>query len=348
MPGSTSESNYKDQTGAACRICGSHELDNLEAREMMFGLRERFQYWECRTCGCVQISSYLPNIEKYYPPNYYSFSSDASEMFYQREPGVKKYARSTKVALINAHGWSRRRFLRSNATRQWLASRPVAEFYLKYFPNPDARILDVGCGGGNFLQDLHYLYYTNIHGCDPFIADDIYHDGRILIRKAWLHELEGFYDCISFHHVFEHMPDQLAVLSAARERLAPDGLLMIRIPVVGGEAWRSYRGDWVQLDPPRHYYLHSERSFSLLAEQAGLQIESIEYDSFAFQFWGSEMYQRDIPLMEVRAPGKSIGSFFSAEALADYETRANRLNQLRDGDQIIAILRKKKDHVPKS
>jgi SAM-dependent methyltransferase len=329
------------ETGAACRICSSHEVDSLEAREMMFGLREHFQYRECRTCGCVQISEYPPNIEKYYPTDYYSFSADAAEMFYQREPGMKKYTRSAKAGLINASGWTRRRFLEAKPTRQFLASRPIAGLYLTYVDNPNAKILDVGCGSGNLLQDLYYLYYTNIQGCDPFIADDIYHDEQLLIRKASLNELSDSYDCISFHHVFEHMPDQLAVLSAARERLAPGGLLMIRIPVANGEAWRSYRSDWVQLDPPRHYYLHSERSFTLLAEQAGLQIDSIEYDSSAFQFWGSEMYRRDIPLMEVRAPGKSIESFFSAEELADYETRADHLNRLRDGDQILAILRRK-------
>jgi len=326
-------------TGAACRICGGHELDSFDAREMMFGLLERFQYRECRACGCVQISAYPANIEKYYPADYYSFSTNSADMFYQRETGVKKYGRAAKTALINASGWTRRRFVEANPTREFLASRPLANLYLTYVDNANAKILDVGCGSGNLLQDLYYLHYTNVHGCDPFIARDIYHDGRILICKAGLNDLSGSYDCISFHHVFEHMPDQRAVLRAARERLAPGGLLMIRIPVVNGEAWRTYRSDWVQLDPPRHYYLHSERSFTLLAEQVGLRVESIEYDSDAFQFWGSEMYRRDIPLMDVRAPGKSLESFFSAEQLAYYEKRANHLNRQRDGDQILAILR---------
>jgi len=118
---------------------------------------------------------------------------------------------------------------------------------------------------------------------------------------------------------------------------------MIRLPVVNGEVWRSYRSDWVQLDAPRHYYLHSERSFKLLAEQAGLQVASITYDSTAFQFWGSEMYRRDIPLMEVHAPGKSLSSFFSNEELASYEKRAVQLNEEHDGDQIVAILRAPED-----
>ena len=194
-------------------------------------------------------------------------------MFYKNESDAKKIARSVKTSLINSFGLTRRRFLGSKKTRQWLASHPVADLYLKYLSNPNAKVLDVGCGSGSILQELYYLFYTNIHGCDPFVAGDIEYHGQLIIRKASLYELNDSYDCISFHHVFEHMPNQFAVLNAARERLAPGGLLIIRIPVVNGEAWRSYRSDWVQLDPPRHYYLHSERSFTLLAERADLQVE---------------------------------------------------------------------------
>jgi len=330
-----------DDRNVACRICDGRDLANVEVREMMFGLREQFRYRECRACGCLQIAEYLDNIEKYYPNDYYSFSAVDPRKFYDEKSWKRKYQRIVKEHLINFSRSTRSWFLDSDNTRQWLKSRPVASLYLKHVPNPKARILDVGCGSGAILGDLFHLYYTNIHGCDPFISHDIFYNGRPLIRKAWLRDLSTSYDCISFHHVFEHMPDQLAVLKEAGALLAPNGLLMIRIPVLGGAAWRSYHQDWVQLDAPRHYYLHSEGSFTLLAEKAGLDVQSIHYDSTGFQFWGSEMYRRDIPLVDIRKPGKSLESFFPAEQLAEYETRAETLNQLRDGDQIVAILGRK-------
>ena len=94
----------------------------------------------------------------------------------------------------------------------------------------------MGCESGGVLEDLFYLYYTNIEGCDPFIQRDIYYGKRVLIRKAWMRNLTPGYDCISLHHILEHMPDQLSVMAEARTLLAPDGILMIRIPVIGGAA----------------------------------------------------------------------------------------------------------------
>jgi SAM-dependent methyltransferase len=313
---------------------------------MMFGLRERFYYLECRTCGCLQISEYPDNLEKYYPNEYYSLSENGQKESSQARSIVKSFERKLKEKFINYSRQTRSWFLKSEATRQWLKSRQIACLYLKYIENPRAKILDVGCGTGTLLKDLFYLYYEDLNGCDPFIPRDIYHYSRLLVRKAWLSDLAPSYDFISFHHVLEHMPNQINVMSQARELLAPGGLIMVRIPVVSSAAWRLYKENWVQLDPPRHYYLHSEKSFTMLAEQAGLEVESIEYDSSGFQFWGSEMYSRDIPLMEALAPGKSQESFFSAVVLAEYESRARDLNQRRDGDQIVAILKKKKDGRP--
>src|SRR5436190_21957778 len=57
-----------------CRICqneAAHPVFN--AREMMFGFRDEFTYFECARCGCVQIQEVPANLAKYYPDNYYSF-----------------------------------------------------------------------------------------------------------------------------------------------------------------------------------------------------------------------------------------------------------------------------------
>src|SRR5882757_7251102 len=57
-----------------CKICGNSALNiPFTAREMMFGLRDEFEYFECSSCGCVQISEIPTNMEPYYPTKYYSF-----------------------------------------------------------------------------------------------------------------------------------------------------------------------------------------------------------------------------------------------------------------------------------
>jgi hypothetical protein len=58
------------------------------------------------------------------------------------------------------------------------------------------------------------------------------------------------------------------------------------------------------------------------------------YDSFAFQYWGSEQYLKDIPLNDERSyavnPYKSI---FSEHKISEYAIRSKALNAEQQGDQ---------------
>jgi hypothetical protein len=97
----------------------------------------------------------------------------------------------------------------------------------------------------------------------------------------------------------------------------------------------------VQLDAPRHFYVHSVESVKMLAERAGFELETVGYDSTAFQFWASEQYALDIPLYDTRSylvsPKKSI---FSKAQIATFEKRAIELNDAKLGDQAAFYLRK--------
>jgi len=59
-----------------CKICNnSRNNKTFHVKEMMFGLRDEFKYFECSNCECLQIEEIPQNIAKYYPGNYYSFHS---------------------------------------------------------------------------------------------------------------------------------------------------------------------------------------------------------------------------------------------------------------------------------
>ena len=54
-----------------CRICGNKEGNApFEAREMMFGTRERFTYFECNSCGCLQIAEIPDDLARFYAADY--------------------------------------------------------------------------------------------------------------------------------------------------------------------------------------------------------------------------------------------------------------------------------------
>lgn len=154
------------------------------------------------------------------------------------------------------------------------------------------------------------------------------------LRRGSLEAVAGDYDLVMLHHSFEHMADPHRAMAAVARRVRPGGWALVRVPVADSHAWEVYREDWVQLDAPRHLHLHTPRSMARLAETAGFRIDGVEWDSSAFQFWGSEQYRLG---MALSAPGSlSRGRRhgpFSRRQLRCWERAARRLNREGKGDQ---------------
>jgi hypothetical protein len=63
-----------DNKDKVCSICGNTGGNKTHSvREMMFGMRDVFQYLECGACGCLQLLNIPKDMGKYYPEQYYSF-----------------------------------------------------------------------------------------------------------------------------------------------------------------------------------------------------------------------------------------------------------------------------------
>jgi len=163
-------------------------------------------------------------------------------------------------------------------------------------------------------------------GVDPFIPRDVGHASGAKVFKATIHDVHGRFDLVLLNHAFEHIPDQLETLQAVASRLAPGGHCLVRVPTVSSYAWEHYREDWVQLDAPRHFFLHSVESLRRLGERAGLTLQAVEFDSTELQFAGSELHRRDCP-WTVGMPG------YSRAELRRFRAKARALNAEGRGDQ---------------
>jgi SAM-dependent methyltransferase len=182
------------------------------------------------------------------------------------------------------------------------------------------------------VRDLADAGFRRTEGIDPVLPEDVVAQLPGNIHKAALDDVDGEYDVVMLHHVLEHMPDQDEALRQVARVLRPAGYCLIRLPVMPNEAWRRYRENWVQLDAPRHLFIHSEKSLELVASRAGLRIEHVEYDSTEFQFVGSEQYMRNVPLNQPHGVAPADVRRFRREA--------RRLNRIRQGDQAAFYLRK--------
>jgi SAM-dependent methyltransferase len=303
-----------------CYIC-SNEIHNRDfvAKEMMFGFRDSFHYFECSNCGCVQINAIPANINKYYPNNYYSFEDPlgAPRKRIRIERILDTFLIKQQLGHSNPIGllWA-------------IFKESPAPWIKKGFFNYSDKILDVGCGNGSILCELNRYGFKNLTGIDPYINKDIIISNEVKIYKKKLEEVNETFDLIMFHHSFEHMEDPKQVLKTTYKLLCKNGKLIIRTPVANSYAWRKYTSSWVQLDPPRHFFLHTTKSIKLLADLTGFDILEIEYDSTAFQFFGSELYLLNIPLIEFYT-GNNI---FSQNKMNYFEQESKRLNRINDGD----------------
>lgn len=94
------------------------------------------------------------------------------------------------------------------------------------------RLLDVGSAHGWFLEEARRRF--DVLGIEPdrAVGDRALQRG-LPVRSGYfpsaLHSGETF-DVIVFNDVLEHIPDLDAVLTACRERLNPQGLLVLNLP----------------------------------------------------------------------------------------------------------------------
>lgn len=299
--------------------------------EMMLGIKEKFNYFQCSNCDCLQIQNIPKDLARFYPTNYYSTKP------IKRFGFIESYLRKKRVAAIT----KRQRNI-NNLISQYLHLEPFYMNWLGQIELPkSAKILDVGSGSGLMLLELKNLGFTNLTGIDPFIEKDICYSKGFTLWKKDIMDLSETFDFIMFNHSFEHLQEPERVLLKTTMLLNDNGLILIRIPLVGSFAWEHYKTNWVQLDAPRHLFLHSRKSIDFLANRTALKIEEVFYDSTEFQFWGSEQYLQNIPLMDRHSYAVDHkNSIFSRKQIENYRAKAIELNATQQGDQACFFIRK--------
>ncbi|KAB0670423.1 class I SAM-dependent methyltransferase [Oryzomonas sagensis] len=320
-----------------CRVCGkTGDGQGYRIREMFYGSHEEFDYVQCPSCRCLQIATIPTDMGRFYPSGYYAHSIiDERSLLH----GCKAFLRR-----------QRNRYLLFNKGMMGriLCRCFPADFPLWLFAGLDGlehmAILDVGCGSGRLPYQLKEAGIKGVLGIDLYIEKDIVYGNGLSIKKQSLPDIrntETRFDLIMFNHSFEHMPEPEDILKTAASVLTDSGTVLIRIPTVDSLAWEHYRENWVQIDAPRHLYLHSRASLDIVAAKAGLRVAEVVYDSDSFQFWGSEQYLRNIPLESERsyhcAPSKSI---FTKRQICEFQRRAVDLNRANRGDMAAFHLRK--------
>jgi len=295
----------------------------------MFGLRETFEYVQCSKCGSIQISNPPADYSEYYPKDYMAFAFD----------NVSEIKQFLKTARFRYSFYGKGLF--GKLLQKFRRSPEIGKFISQTKTNLTDSVLDVGSGEGELLFQMYKIGFSNLTGVDPYICFDKEPFSGLKFVKNNLSQIKDRFDLIMFNHSLEHVLNPRTELLYATELLNPGKYILVRLPVAGGFAFRKYGTDWIQWDSPRHVSIPTEKGMRVLAADLGLTVENVVYESWAFQFWGSEQNMRDIPLHDERSLWLySKSRIFSKKQLKQYAIASKKLNETNDGDMACFILRK--------
>ena len=274
----------------ACDLCGGHNTTmvltapdrnwSMHAGEHLAGSPRGRTYppsagqtWKLVKCDVCDLTFLNPRpsavaLGQHYPGDYYAFSPAAAPA----RAGV-----TIKQRL--------RRFLRSQRglfaalQRTPLASRLHDPITRVVGWMPTGRVLDVGCGSGEALNDLADLgWETWGVELDPKAAARATNSGH----RMWTGSLENCdvpdasVDVVRMVHVLEHVPSPTETLTAIRRVLRPGGLLLIEVPNISHVLSAAFRDYSWSVDLPRHFYHFSPETLPKVVKNVGLNVQRVE------------------------------------------------------------------------
>jgi SAM-dependent methyltransferase len=138
-------------------------------------------------------------------------------------------------------------------------------------------ILDVGCGGGLFLQMLVERGAGQVAGLD-FSLDA----AKIATRRAGVPAVCATLSkapfrpescsAITMFHVLEHLFEPAAYLEAAWKLLKPNGRLIVQVPNASCWQFLLLGERWNGLDVPRHLIDFRQADLDLLLDHCGFEV----------------------------------------------------------------------------
>jgi SAM-dependent methyltransferase len=288
-----------------CRICDSTKGSAVVLPEVLYGTGEEFDYWRCDECGAHQIVTVPEDMGRYYPTEYYSFTP--------AKLGFRRVAR----LLATRYG----RFLGLDLLRGNEGLRPL----LSFLPKSGAQVVDIGSGTAQTMHELSLLGH-HCTAVDPFVdAKSVPRGVRFL--KCDMAELQDDFDLLLMFDSLEHMADPQQAFADIARLLRPNGLAIIRVPVIPNNVWDAYGPLWLGLDPPRHLYTFTLESLRILSRQHGLTVRKINYDGRPWSLAAARLYLQGKQMYGPEATGKLQTTSEDAE-----DTR--RANQEGRGDAI--------------
>lgn len=235
------------ETLSACPGCNGSLTGILSAEDFTVS-HETFKIVRCASCSML-ITNPRPamnSIGKYYQSeDYISHSGSSKGLINKLYNLAKAFNINKKCSLV-----------------------------LKSSGKKTGRVLDYGCGRGDFLNAMKGKGWT-IDGIEPDVKAAERAGNlcgiKILSADGLFSFPDSSFDVITLWHVLEHVHRLNETLERLKLLLKPDGVLIIAVPNHECFDAGHYKEHWAAYDVPRHLYHFNIRSMLRLLEKHDLK-----------------------------------------------------------------------------
>ena len=280
-----------------CPICDSTEFDHIITCNDYTVTQNPFNIVGCKQCF-FRFTNPRPtndNLPDFYKSiNYISHSDTKKGFVSQVYHFVRKYTLNQKLKLLKAN---------------------VAV----------GNLLDYGCGTGTFLKQANAKGW-NSFGTEPDEGARELSNSNKRLAFGNKQELNAFDPLITFNaitlwHVLEHVTDLPETLNFFKQKLNPNGVLIIAVPNYNSYDAKHYKAHWAAYDLPRHLYHFEAKTISQLLAKYGFALHEtypMKFDSFYVSMLSEKYLSGRINYLKALLVG--LRSNLKAKKATDYSS----------------------------
>ena len=188
----------------------------------------------------------------------------------------------------------------------------------------NGKLLDIGCGVGDFLIQVRHKKWEVV-GIEPSDAAKAIAEHRLGFKPldpSASHELgDASFDVVTMWHVLEHVDDLKTQVSELSRLLKSGGRLVLALPNYLSYDAEYYRDKWAAWDVPRHLNHFSPFAISTIFSETDLEIVDIQklrWDAYYISFLSEKYLGHRLPL--VRGIIKGLKSNRLARVSGNYSS----------------------------
>jgi 2-polyprenyl-3-methyl-5-hydroxy-6-metoxy-1,4-benzoquinol methylase len=226
--------------------------------------------WKCKNCGKqYQVINNIPILVQDWQLHKNELDSLASI-----KPNWYELEQDPEETSIYRYSHIKRREYIEKKINTWLTRKNIDRV---------DKLLDLGCGDGNHLSYLQN-YAKNTYGSDYNLTRLVRSSLRFPEATFFLADLlnypskQNFFDLIFFHHVIEHIENDISALENIYKILSPGGLLFLGTPNEGSAWWQfAYRIQPEMRTQTDHVQFFTADSLKSKLEKVGFMVLEIKH-----------------------------------------------------------------------